>query len=89
MKSFLLASATLLLSASLAFGDDPCNLHPLRPDGRKNCLQTGAALLKSSMDDVFAKDSAKIEAARKRYFALWPNGPGIDQAEADFLRALR
>ena len=38
MKSFLLVSATLVLSASLAFGDDPCNPHPLRPDGRKNCL---------------------------------------------------
>ena len=89
MKSFLLASATLLLSASLAFGDDPCNLHPLRPDGRRNCLQIGAALLKTSLDDVFAKDSTKIEAARKRYFALWPDGPGIDQAEEDFLRAMR
>jgi hypothetical protein len=89
MKSFLLASATLVLSASLAFGDDPCNLHPLRPDGRKNCLEIGAAVLKTSMDDMFAKDSAKIDAARKRYFALWPNGPGIDQAERDFLRALR
>ena len=33
------------------------------------------------MDDVFAQESAKIDAARKRYFALWPNGPGIDQAE--------
>ena len=43
MKSFLLASATLVLSASLAFGDDPCNPHPLRPDGRKNCLESGAA----------------------------------------------
>ena len=89
MKSFLLAFATLVLSASLAFGDDPCNLHPLRPDGRKNCLEIGAAVLKTSMDDMFAKDSAKIEAARKRYFALWPNRPGIDQAERDFLRALR
>jgi hypothetical protein len=89
MKNFLLASATLALSASLAFGDDPCNLHPLRPDGRKNCLEIGAAVLKTSMDDMFAKDSAKIDAARKRYFALWPNGPGIDQAERDFLRAMR
>jgi hypothetical protein len=89
MKSFLLASATLVLSASLAFGDDPCNLHPLRPDGRKNCMEMGAALLKSSLDNVFAKDNAKIEAARKRYYALWPNGAGIDQAEDDFLRALR
>jgi hypothetical protein len=89
MKSFLLASATLILSASAALGDDPCNLHPLRPDGRKNCLEIGAAVLKASMDDMFAKDSAKIDAARKRYFALWPNGPGIDQAERDFLRALR
>ncbi len=89
MKSFLLMSATLVLSASVAFGDDPCNLHPLRPDGRKNCLEIGAAVLKSSLDDVFAKDSAKIDAARKRYFALWPSGPGIDQVERDFLRALR
>jgi hypothetical protein len=89
MKSFLLASATLILSASLVFGDDPCNLHPLRPDGRKSCLEIGAAVLKSSMDDIFAQDSAKIEAARKRYFGLWPDRPGIDQAELDFRRALR
>ncbi len=89
MKSVLLASATLVLSASLAFGQDPCNQHPLRPDGRNNCLEIGAAILKASLDDVFGKDTAKIEAARKRYFALWPNGAGIDQAERDFLRALR
>ncbi len=89
MKSILLASATLFLSASFAFGQDPCNQHPLRPDGRNNCLETGAAILKASLDDVFGKDTAKIEAARKRYFALWPNGAGIDQAERDFLRALR
>src|SRR5579872_524677 len=89
MKSFLLASATLVLNAFPVFADDPCNLHPFRPDGRKSCLEIGAALLKSSMDDVFAKDSAKIEAARKRYFALWPDSPGVDQAELDFKRALR
>src|SRR5690348_11559893 len=88
MKNFLLVSA-LLLSASLVFAQDPCNPHPLRPDGRNICLEGTAALLKTSMDDVFAKDSAKIEAARKRYFALWPNGAGIDQAERDFLRAMR
>ena len=89
MKSFLLASATLVLSVSLAFGADPCNPHPLRPDGRNTCLEIGAAVLKASMDDMFAKDSARIDAARKHYFALWPSGPGIDQAERDFLRALR
>jgi len=89
MKCFLLASATLVLCASIVFGQDPCNPHPLRPDGRNACLQIGAALLKASMDDVFAKDSAKIEAARRRYYSLWPNRPGIDQAEEDFLRALR
>jgi hypothetical protein len=89
MKNILLASVMLVLSASLGFGQGPCNLHPLRPDGRNNCLETGAGILKASLDDVFAKDSAKIEAARKRYYALWPNGPGIDQAESDFLRALR
>jgi hypothetical protein len=89
MKSFLLASVTLVLSASLVFAADPCNPHPLRPDGRNTCLEVGAALLKASMDDVFLKDNAKIEAARRRYFALWPSGPGIDQAERDFLRALR
>jgi hypothetical protein len=90
MKSFLLVSATLVLSASLAFGDDPCNPHPLRPDGRTNCvLKIEAALLKSAMDSSISQQSAKVEAARKRYFALWPNGPGIDQAETDFMRALR
>ncbi|HEY3840282.1 MAG TPA: hypothetical protein VGL72_27100 [Bryobacteraceae bacterium] len=89
MKSFLLASAMLVLGASLAFGDGPCNPHPLRPDGRDGCLQIGASVLKASMDDMFARDSAKIDAARKHYFALWPNGPGIDQAEDDFLRAMR
>ena len=52
MKSFLLASATLVLSASLAFGDDPCNPHPLRPDGQTNCLlKIESALLKSAMDE--------------------------------------
>jgi hypothetical protein len=90
MKAFLLASATLVLSASLLFGADPCNQHPLRPDGQTNCLlRLESGILKASMDDVFAKDSAKIEAARRRYFALWPNSAGIDQAEEDFLRALR
>ena len=70
----------------------PCfRAGPLQSDTRsgrmagKNCLEIGAAVLKASLDDVFAKDNAKIEAARKRYFALWPNGPGIDQAERDFL----
>ena len=89
MRRLLLAFATLILGATPAFGDDPCNPHPLRPDGRNNCLQTGAAILKASLDDTFAKDNARIEAARRRYFALWPNKPGIDQAEEDFLRALR
>ena len=90
MKSFLLASAMLALSASLALGDDPCNAHPLRPDGRTNCvLKIEAALLKSAMDSSIAQQGAKVDAARKRYFALWPNGPGIDQAETDFMRALR
>jgi hypothetical protein len=89
MKTFLLA-ATLLLSASLVLADDPCNKHALRPDGGTACLlRIEGGILKAGMDDMFAKDSAKIEAARRRYFALWPNGPGIDQAEEDFLRALR
>jgi hypothetical protein len=89
MRHFLLTSAMLVLSASLAFGQGPCNPTPLRPDGRPSCLETGAQVLKASLDDVFAKDNAKIDAARKRYFALWPSGPGIDQAELDFRRALR
>ena len=89
MKSFLLACALLIVSAFDVFAQAPCNAHPLRPDGRNTCLETAAALLKSSMDDVFAQDNAKIEAARKRYYALWPDRPGIDQAERDFLRAMR
>src|SRR5690242_10767930 len=90
MKSFLLTTATLVLSASLLYGDDPCNKHALRPDGGTACLlRIEGGILKASMDDMFAQNSAKIEAARKRYFALWPSGPGIDQAEEDFLRALR
>ena len=42
MKSFLLVSATLVLSASLAFGDELCNPDAFRPDGRKSCLAAGA-----------------------------------------------
>ncbi|HEY4089570.1 MAG TPA: hypothetical protein VGM43_26770, partial [Bryobacteraceae bacterium] len=90
MKTFVLASATLLLSSSLVFAAGPCNPHPLTPDGRTNCLlKIEGAVLKAAMDEPVAQQSVKIEAARERYFALWPNRPGIEQAEADFMRALR
>ena len=90
MKSFLLASATLALSASLSFGDDSCNPHPLRPDGRMNCvLQMEGALMKASLDNSLAQQSARIEAARRRYWALSPSSPQFNQAEKDFYVLLR
>lgn len=89
MRSVLLSGALVMVSAFPAIAQGPCNAHPLRPDGRNTCLETAANLLKGSMDDVFTEDNAKIEAARKRYYALWPDRPGIDQAERDFVRALR
>ena len=90
MKRFLLVSATLVLSASLAFADDPCNPHPLRPDGRPGCLvKVESALLKGAMDNSLAQQSAKIEAARQRYYALSPKSPEFSQAEKDFFDLLR
>src|ERR1051326_3333085 len=89
MKSFVLAGALAMVTALAALAQGPCNAHPLRPDGRNACLETAASLLKASMDDIFAQDNTRIEAARRRYYGLWPDRPGIDQAERDFLRAMR
>jgi hypothetical protein len=89
MKSFLLASATLVLSASLAFGAGPCNPDAFRPDGRVSCLAAEAGAIKASMDYTMAQESAKIDAARKRYWALSPSSPGFDKARKDYADALR
>ena len=89
MRSVLLAGALAMASIVPGIAQGPCNAHPLRPDARNTCLEAAANLLKAGMDDVFAQDNAKIEAERKRYYALWPDRPGIDQAERDFLRGLR
>ena len=77
MKSFLLASATLVLSGSLTFGAGPCNPDAFRPDGRVSCLAAEAGAVKVSIDYTMAQESAKIDAARKRYWALSPNKPGV------------
>ncbi|HWE53597.1 MAG TPA: hypothetical protein VG273_27655 [Bryobacteraceae bacterium] len=89
MKSFLLASATLVLSASVAFGAGLCNPDAFRPDGRMSCLAVEAGAVKASMDYTIAQESAKIDAARKRYWALSPNSPGFDKALKDYSDALR
>src|SRR5580692_9006190 len=86
MKSFLLASSTLALSASLAFADDPCNPHPLRPDSRVNCV---LPIDKAAMSSSLLQQSAKIEAARRRYYALSPKSPEFAQAEKDFYSLLQ
>ena len=38
------------------------------------------------LDNGFAQESAKIDAARRRYWALSAEQSGIDQAERDYLR---
>jgi hypothetical protein len=89
MNSFLLASATLVLGASAAFGAGLCNPDVFRPDGRVSCVALEAGAVKAAMDYSIDQESAKIDAARKRYWALSPKTPGYDKALQDYADALR
>src|ERR1035441_6722186 len=70
-----------------------CNPHPLRPSMLPPC-PTIAGQLSKAMDASaeFKKDVAGLNNqtgdARSRFWKLFPNGPGIDAAESDFLKML-
>ncbi len=92
MKKLLLVFAALFLSAAATFGDELCNPDAFRPDGRKSCFAAEAGVLKAAFDIGLAQEGAKVDAARRRYWALYrksPNSPGIAQAYRDYMDALR
>ncbi len=91
MKS--LRSLLFVLPAAAVHCFGQCNPHPLRPSMLPPC-PTIADQLSKAMDASaeFKKDVGVLNSqtgdARSRFWKLFPNGPGIDAAEADFLKML-
>jgi len=90
MANLRLVSAILLTSIR-CFGQ--CNPHPLHPDGRDPCPTIADQLSKAfdaarDFNNKVAELNATIAAARRRYWAAFPNGPELNAAEKDFMNAL-
>jgi hypothetical protein len=81
----------LLLTAAGCFGQ--CNSHPLRPSLLPPCpsiadrLGTAVAAA-GEFNSKVAELNALIDAARRRFWKAFPNGPDFNAAEATFLDAL-
>jgi hypothetical protein len=90
MANLRLVSA-IFLTAIRSFGQ--CNPHPLHPDGREPCPTIAGQLSKAfdaatDFNDKVAELNATIDAARRRYWAAFPNGPEVNTAEKEFMNAL-
>ena len=88
-----LRSLLFVLPAAAIHCFGQCNPHPLRPSMLPPC-PTVLDQLSKAMDASaeFKKDVGVLNNqtgdARTRFWKLFPNGPGIDAAEADFLKML-
>jgi hypothetical protein len=90
MANLRLVSAMLLI-AIRCFGQ--CNPHPLHPDGREPCPTIADQLSKAfdaarDFNNKVAQLNTTIAAARRRYWAAFPNGPDLNAAEKEFMNAL-
>ena len=91
MANFRWFFVTFLLSATAAYGQ--CNPHPLHPDGREPCPTIADQVAKATaaavdFNNKVADLNGVIDQARRRYWAAFPSGPGVDAAEKEFLNAL-
>ncbi len=91
MTRFRFLFALFFLSAAAAFAQ--CNPHPTVPDGRDPCPSIADQLAKAGLaaidfNNKVAALNDVIEQARRRYWAAYPNGPGLDAAEVEFQNAL-
>jgi hypothetical protein len=92
MNVLRLFSVALLASAAACFGQ-PCNPHPLRPNLLPPCPslleRLGEAAEAGKEFNAKVEDlNREIDAARKRFWKAFPNGPDFNAAEAAFLKAL-
>jgi hypothetical protein len=90
MSTFRLVSATLFI-AIRSFGQ--CNPHPLHPDLRDPCPTIADQLSKAfdaarDFNSKVAQLNTSIDAARRRYWAAFTNGPDVNTAEKEFMNAL-
>src|SRR5712691_10604758 len=90
MSTFRLVSAILFI-AIRSFGQ--CNPHPLHPDLRDPCPTIADQLSKAfdaarDFNNKVAQLNTTIDAARRRYWAAFPNGPDVNAAEKEFMNAL-
>ena len=87
-----LVAAALFLAAS-GLRAQPCNPQPFRPSMLPPCPTIGdkvgrAVAAGMELKAKFAELSEKIDQARRRYWAAFPNGPGLAEAEAEYLDVL-
>jgi hypothetical protein len=93
MRNVVLILPVFLLTVGVGFGQN-CNQNPLKPSMLPPCT-TIADQLSKAMDASrdFKKDVAILNGdvgdARSRYWKLFPNGPGITDAETAFLGQLQ
>jgi hypothetical protein len=91
MSHFRLLFVTMMLSAAAAYGQ--CNPHPLYPNGLKPCPTIADQVAKATaaavdFNNKVADLNGVIDQARRRFWAAFPKGPGVDAAEQEFLNAL-
>jgi len=88
-----LRSVCVFLASTAACYGQLCNNHPLRPSLLPPCTTIGdqiAQALAAAIDfnNRINELNSGIEAARAKFWKAFPNGPGFDQAEKEFLAAL-
>src|SRR5438128_2355455 len=84
-------SLFLLWSAAACFGQ--CNPHPFRPNMLPPCPSIADRLSQAhdaavDFNNRVAELNSGIDAARRRFWKAYPNGPDFNAAEAEFLGAL-
>jgi len=94
MKVVRWMSVMILAAAGTCFGDDiNCSSNPLRPSIVPPCTSILGQVSKAmdAMRDfqrVSAEATAAIRAARRAYWNVFPDGPGVKEAELKFLDLL-
>jgi hypothetical protein len=94
MKVVLWMSMVIVAAAGTCFADDVnCSSNPLRPSLVPPCPSLLGQVSKAmdAMRDfqrASAEATAAIRAARQAYWKVFPNGPGVKEAELKFLDLL-
>src|SRR5689334_12063748 len=94
MKVVRWISVVLLAVSGACFGDDvTCSSNPMKPSLLPPCTSLLGQVSKAmdAMKDfqrVSAQATAAIRAARLAYWKVFPDGPGVKEAELKFLDLL-